>query len=56
MFSNHFDVLIIKNKFKKIKKFYSDIFSSKNTLKNNHYYIHKHPLNNYYLKCIQITI
>jgi hypothetical protein len=46
MFLNCFDVLISKMIFKKMKKkHYFDVFLSESTLKNNHYYTSKHPLN-----------
>jgi hypothetical protein len=39
---------VIKNNFKKIKKYYFNIFMSENTLKNNHSYILKYNLYLFY--------
>jgi len=39
--------MLLSKLFFKIKKYYFDIFSKKNTLKNNHYYNSKHTLSSF---------
>jgi hypothetical protein len=50
VFFDRFNVLISKINLKKFKKYYSNVFPSESTLKNNRYHTPNHPLKNKFAK------